>query len=87
MDMEGKLPDELLNGVAGGTGTQGTEYRYRINPNNCMANDNCDVCRSVCHANAIHDIPGGLYIDKNSCSGCGRCFEFCPHQAIIEEEA
>ncbi len=44
-------------------------------------------CALACRAKAIYEIaPGILSIDKELCTGCGKCGEACPEKAIIVSE-
>jgi Fe-S-cluster-containing hydrogenase component 2 len=42
----------------------------------------CGTCtEEICFVNAIRMHAGKAHID-DTCRGCGRCVETCPHQAI-----
>ncbi len=42
----------------------------------------CATCLYECPAGAIHMGPGGAVIDREQCTGCGRCSEHCASEAI-----
>ena len=46
----------------------------------------CATCETVCPVKAVRLDADGAHIDPAVCTGCGRCFENCPAEAIARVE-
>lgn len=44
--------------------------------------DDCGICVSRCHFNAMHQIDSTVSFDQEKCFGCGLCIAACPNNAI-----
>lgn len=44
----------------------------------------CCTCIHVCPAGAITMDKDGAAIDPDKCTGCGKCADECPSEAVVE---
>jgi MinD superfamily P-loop ATPase len=54
-------------------------HEASIQPDHC---NGCDICRQVCHFDAVRPGAPTPEIDPLKCEGCRVCVEFCPDKAI-----
>lgn len=45
--------------------------------------DHCGYCADICAFSALVALPGATLVFSEMCHGCGGCWLFCPHQAIM----
>jgi len=65
--------------------SRGLIFNDEVLPIVCKQCEN-PTCVDVCKTNALKREDGVVYIDEESCTGCGRCAKICPFHAIFIEE-
>lgn len=43
----------------------------------------CSLCVDSCHVKAVTLKEGGIYLDSDSCTSCGRCAAVCPAEVFV----
>lgn len=77
-----ELNDEKLKTMVGGnlTSDEHIECRANVDYGLCVE---CGLCISSINCGAISINAGGRYVfDQALCTGCKKCFEICPAEAI-----